>query len=62
MRWRWPPESWDGKRSAIQSSCTSLSSSVTLALIAASDGRWPRGFMRIPKATLSNTVMWRNSA
>jgi hypothetical protein len=25
-------------------------------------GRWARGFMRRPKATLSNTFMWRNSA
>lgn len=39
-----------------------LSSSWTLALIADSPGRSPLGFMRRPKATLSNTVMWRNSA
>jgi hypothetical protein len=34
MRWRWPPDSCDGKRSASQSSCTSLSSACTLVLIA----------------------------
>jgi hypothetical protein len=51
-----------GKRSAIQSSCTSLSSFITFSLICASLGRSLRGLTRRPKATFSNTVMWRNSA
>ena len=48
MRWRWPPESWCGKRSAIQSSWTSFSSSVTLARICASLG--PAGARPHPQA------------
>jgi hypothetical protein len=35
---------------------------VHLGLICASLGRSPRGLTRRPKATFSNTVMWRNSA
>jgi hypothetical protein len=35
---------------------------VTFCLICASLGRSLRGFTRRPKATFSNTVMWRNSA
>mmetsp|Transcript_1012 Transcript_1012/g.2507 ORF Transcript_1012/g.2507 Transcript_1012/m.2507 type:complete len:120 (-) Transcript_1012:50-409(-) len=57
MRWRWPPESCGGKRSASQSSCTSCSSSMTRFLISASGRRCLRGLTRSPNATLSNTVM-----
>jgi len=35
---------------------------MTFFLICASLGRSFLGFMRRPKATFSNTVMWRNSA
>ena len=43
-------------------SCTISSSLVTLALIAAALGRSRRGSTVRPKAMLSNTVIWRNSA
>jgi hypothetical protein len=52
----------EGWRSASQSSCTSFSSSVTFALIASSEGRVRRGRTRSPKATFSNTLMWRKRA
>ena len=62
MRWRWPPLSWCGKRSAIQSSCTSFSSAVTFDLISPSDGRVALGRTRRPKATFSKMLICGNSA
>src|SRR6218665_2488260 len=43
MRWRWPPDSCAGSRSASQSSCTSCSSSVTFCRVCAWLGGRPRG-------------------
>ncbi len=49
-------------RSESQSSCTSVSSRMTRSRMSASFGRSARGRTRRPKATFSNTLMWRKSA
>ena len=61
MRWRCLEELF-GVTVREPVNCTRFSNSCTLAAITASFGRSFFGFMRRPKATLSNTVMWRNSA
>ena len=58
IRCRWPPESWDGSRSANWDRWTSDSSSSTLAAIS----RLGRFLILSPKPTLPATLMCRNAA
>ena len=61
-RWRWPPERWWGWRSESPSSWTRRRRLPTFVRISCSDGRAARGRTLSPKATFSNTLMWRNRA
>mmetsp|Transcript_14743 Transcript_14743/g.36774 ORF Transcript_14743/g.36774 Transcript_14743/m.36774 type:complete len:155 (+) Transcript_14743:880-1344(+) len=56
-RWRWPPDSWRGKRSPSPSSCTSSSRSATRL-------SWSMVSLRIcsPNLMFSATVMWLKRA
>ena len=58
MRWRWPPDNWDGRCSAHLVSPTRASSWSTRSRISGLG----RLRMRSPKATFSRTVMWVNAA